>query len=113
MLVASGNVSTEKTGMVKAKKWVEYKKIPVMNNQDSLPYPNCYIIIKQDSFFYYRYKKLYEKQLLIRNKNYIDTVYTFKQKPGDLLLFNGVNNKYCLLKRDYFEGDYEYFKLSE
>lgn len=111
--MASASTDAKKSEVINVRKWVEYKKVPVMNNRDTLPYPNCYIIIKQDSFFYYRYKKLYEKQLLVRDKKYIDTVYTFKQKPGDLLLFDGVNNKYCLLKRDYFEGDYEYFKMSE
>lgn len=95
------------------KKWVQYKKIPVDNKFDTIPYRDCYITIDGNVFSYFREGDLIEKRILIRDGNFEYEVYTFKEKPDDFLQYLDIEGKRLVLKRDNYDGVQEYFVLTE
>jgi len=91
----------------KPQKWTEYKKTPVINQLDTVPYKNCYIIISGNDFSYFREGKLVEKRTMVRNEKFKYEVYNFKEKPDDYLCLDSLE---IVLKRDNYDGLHEYFR---
>lgn len=88
-------------------KWVQYKKVPILDLNDTLPFKDTYLILDGNLIYYYKYNKLEYLDTLLLSKN--KTFFLFKNNTGDRLFIDSVKNK-ILLKRDDFDGDYEYFE---
>ena len=97
----------------RVKKWIEYKKIPVMNQLDTIPYKDCYITIEDQELSYFRDGKLLEKRTMVRDKSFEYEVYSFKENPDDVLQYLDVKGERLVLKRDNYDGEQEYFLLKQ
>ncbi|NNT71582.1 hypothetical protein HKT18_05055 [Flavobacterium sp. IMCC34852] len=95
------------------KKWIQYKKVPTINQLDTLPYRDCYITISGEVFSYFKEGKLVEKRTLIRDRNFKYEVYNFRENPDDYLQYLDIKGKKVVLKRDNYEGEQEYFILTD
>ena len=95
------------------RKWVEYKKIYPFSIQDTIPYHNCYIIIENDKFFYYKEGKMEEYRTMIRDTLYHYETYRFKEKEDDILQFYNNDQDTVVLFRDNYDGISEYFKYDK
>ena len=78
--------------------------------RDTLSFTNCYVIIDDDILTYQKDGKEIYTDSIYLDKNYKAKTYRFKIHTADVLIFTSKNDKELLLKRDAFEGDYEYFK---
>jgi hypothetical protein len=89
--------------------WKQYKRVSGLDIKDTLPYPNCYIIINGNKLIYLKGgKEIYTDSIFLDNE-YKAKTYRFKIHTADVLIVTG-NDDELLLKRDAFEGDYEYFR---
>lgn len=94
------------------RKWVEYKKIPPYNIKDTIPYHNCYIIIDNNRYSYYKEGKLEESRTIVRDTLYHYKTFRFKEKEDDILQFLNDAQDTVVLLRDNYDGIFEYFKLT-
>ena len=90
--------------------WKQYKRVSGLNVKDTLPYSNCYIIIDDSKLIYKSNGKEMYKDSIFLDKEYKGKRYRFKIRVDDILIVTGSNDEELLLKRDAFEGDYEYFR---
>lgn len=90
--------------------WIQYKRAPVFDSEDTLPYPHCTIALQGSRFRYSR-----DKRLVYEDEAYVDTsfqyrVYGFRDHPGDKLMFLDDEGARVVLKRYDYDGDHEYFR---
>jgi hypothetical protein len=90
--------------------WIQYKRAPVVHSKDTLPYSRCTIELQGSRFLYSR-----DKQLVYEDEVHVDTsfkyrVYGFRDHPDDKLVFLDDKGARVVLKRDHYDGDYEYFE---
>ncbi len=88
--------------------WKEYKCIHIMRS-DRLPYDDCYIIISNNKFYYFRDKQLLEEDSLTLDKSYSFTVYRRQNKPDDIIQFLTEDGDSIALFRYKFDGEREFF----
>lgn len=102
------NSASQKTTLL-----VEYKRRPVIDQFDTLPYPNTYILLKKDSVAYYRKGKLFYRDILIKTDK--QDIFKFNERRDDLLFLFKKENKIIEIHwlKDSFEGDYEYFRVEK
>ena len=102
--------TTEKTSSCNTKsKWIEYRK-ETNSVWDIAPYDNCYIIIEDSIFSYYREGILLQKRTMVKDGYFY--FFIFKEKPEDHITFDEYNN-IAILSRDGDEGTREYFELDK
>ena len=77
---------------------------------DTLPYNNCFIIIENDNYNYFREGELLENRTMVRDGG--DYVFSFKEKNDDYIYFSA-NYDTISLFRDRYDGLREYFILDE
>lgn len=90
--------------------WKQYKRVSGLDVKDTMPYPNCYIIIDDSKLIYKSNGKEIYTDSIFLDKEYKGKRYRFKIRVDDILIVTGNNDEEFLLKRDAFEGDYEYFR---
>ena len=89
--------------------WKEYKCIHIMRI-DRLPYDDCFIVISNDKFYYFRDKQLLEEDSLTLDKSYSFIVYRRQNKPDDIIQFLTEEGDSIALFRYKFDGEKEFFK---
>lgn len=87
--------------------WEEYKRRPVNSIKDEAPYNGCYFEVKDKKFHYYKDSKLMYIDDFVYDSNLNRTM--FKNHYMDEIIFNKDSTD-VVLKRDNYEGEYEYFK---
>jgi len=90
--------------------WKQYKRVSGLDVKDTLPYSNCYIIIDGSKLIYQKEGKEIYTDSIYLDTAYKAKTYRFKTHTSDVLIVTGNNDKELLLKRDAFEGEYEYFR---
>lgn len=89
-------------------RWTQYKRRPVGNINDVEPYQDCFFIIKDGNFFYYKSSKLIYADRFKFDKELNRTL--FEKHSLDEIIFKNKDSTEAILKRDNYEGEYEYFK---
>ena len=100
-------------GISKINKWVQFKKVPVIDQNDTLPYVDCYIEIEGNLYRYFREGKLIEEDTVTINRDYEFKVFSFVKNQEDLIQFLDKKDSIIVLKRNYFDGIQEYFFKSK
>ena len=77
---------------------------------DRLPYDDCFIVISNDKFYYFRDKQLLEEDSLTLDKSYSFIVYRRQNNPDDIIQFLTEEGDSIALFRDKFDGEKEFFK---
>ncbi|MCB9310029.1 MAG: hypothetical protein H6567_08230 [Lewinellaceae bacterium] len=90
-------------------KWVQYKRVPVIDSNDTIPVKNCYLLIESNVVSLYVEDKLIEKHNLIRDNQYTFPSYYFEDKPDDVLQYLDKGQNKIVIKRDNFDGVQEYY----
>ncbi len=92
--------------------WEEYRCFRPTNptKQGSAPYPNCFLIIKDKQYFYFRDGELVEQDSLSLSPKYKFTVFVGKNSPDDIIQYLNENGDSIALFRYNFDGEREYFK---
>lgn len=100
-----------KTDAVKEQKfrWIQYKKVPIMDTNDTIPVKNCYLTIKSNVVSIYVDEALTEKHNLVRDNQYSFPSYYFEDKPDDILQYLDKEQSKLVIKRDNFDGIQEYY----
>ena len=93
----------------KTKVWREYKRITAAN-EDTLPYSNCMVIIEDSKMTYKRNGKIFYIDSIYLDKDYAAKTFRFKNNSSDVMIITGKNDSELIIKRDAFDGDYEYFR---
>ena len=96
----------------KAIVWHEYK-IVTAANKDTLPYSNCMVIIEDSKMTYKRNGKIFYTDSIYLDKEYAAKTYRFKNNSADVMIITGKNDSELIIKRDAFDGDYEYFRKEQ
>ena len=107
------NANAQNISQTKKNIWKQYKKVPVKNINDTIPYSECYITIQGNKLIYKREgKEIYTDSIYVDkiDKKYKAKTFRFKVHISDVLLLTGENEEELLLKRFANEGDYEYFR---
>lgn len=89
--------------------WKEYKT-DGGRGLDNPPYPGCYIQIVDDQFTYIIHDTVAYVDTLIKKYGPQSKVFTFKNHTIDELGFLDKDSSEVLLKRNNYEGTYEYFR---
>lgn len=90
-------------------KWVQYKRVPVMDTKDTISIENCYLLIESNIVSRYVGDKLIEKHNLIRDNQYSFPSYYFEDKPDDILQYLDKEQNKIVIKRDNFDGIQDYY----
>lgn len=103
------------TDTIKEKKyrWVQYKRVPAMDLNDTIPVKNCYLIIEFNIVSRYIDETLIETQTLIRDDRYSFPSYYFKDNPDDILQYLDKEQSKLVIKRDNFDGIQDYYIKKE
>ncbi len=118
MTFSCGNAqqkSTTKTDKATEKKyiWVQYKRVPVIDSNDTIPVKNCYLIIESNIVSRYIDETLTETHTLIRDNRYSFPSYYFKDNPDNILQYLDKEQVKLVIKRDNFDGLQEYYIKKE
>ena len=90
-------------------RWVQYKRVPVMDANDTIPIKNCYLLIKSNIVSIYVSDTIAERHNLIRDNQYSFPSYYFEDNPDDVLQYLDKEQSKLVIKRDNFDGLQEYY----
>jgi hypothetical protein len=87
-------------------KWVQYERKPIDKIEAQKPYKGCYFEIHNNTFYYYKNDTLQYIDEFVNDAKLNRTL--FKKHNLDEVIFDKDSIK-VVLKRDNYEGEYEYF----